>query len=114
MRNDPGRGQVFARVGNRDVHVQRGGAGHPLITDCVGLRSQPNCGATCSDLRLFPDQKGALQMTSEPLISTVVVSVRLAESVHKLPAVTYADSCALVHYDSDVNTGFIMKLKALP
>eukprot|EP00959_Pyramimonas_sp_CCMP1952_P168012 3511126-Pyramimonas_sp.AAC.1 len=36
-----------------------------------------------------------------------VVSVRFAKSIHKLLPVTYADtdSCTLVHYDSDVNTG---------
>eukprot|EP00959_Pyramimonas_sp_CCMP1952_P132104 2762154-Pyramimonas_sp.AAC.1 len=35
-----------------------------------------------------------------------VVSVRLAKSFHKLPPVTYADSCSLVHCDNDVNPGF--------
>eukprot|EP00959_Pyramimonas_sp_CCMP1952_P210302 4400990-Pyramimonas_sp.AAC.1 len=35
-----------------------------------------------------------------------VVSVRLAKSILELPSVTYADSCAVVHYDSDVNPGF--------
>eukprot|EP00959_Pyramimonas_sp_CCMP1952_P294059 6150410-Pyramimonas_sp.AAC.1 len=35
-----------------------------------------------------------------------VVSVRLAKSIHKLPPVTYADSCTVVHYDNDVNPGF--------
>eukprot|EP00959_Pyramimonas_sp_CCMP1952_P009649 201470-Pyramimonas_sp.AAC.1 len=35
-----------------------------------------------------------------------VVSVRLAKSIHELPPVTYADSFALVHCDSDVNPAF--------
>eukprot|EP00959_Pyramimonas_sp_CCMP1952_P289705 6059062-Pyramimonas_sp.AAC.1 len=35
-----------------------------------------------------------------------VVSVRLAKSIHKLPPVTCADSCTLVHDDNDVNPGF--------
>eukprot|EP00959_Pyramimonas_sp_CCMP1952_P271603 5678037-Pyramimonas_sp.AAC.1 len=36
-----------------------------------------------------------------------VVSVRLAKSIHELPPVAYADSCTLVHFDNDVNLGFI-------
>eukprot|EP00959_Pyramimonas_sp_CCMP1952_P184978 3867714-Pyramimonas_sp.AAC.1 len=35
-----------------------------------------------------------------------VVSVRLAKSIHELPAFTYADSCTLVYYGNDVNPGF--------
>eukprot|EP00959_Pyramimonas_sp_CCMP1952_P224850 4701745-Pyramimonas_sp.AAC.2 len=35
-----------------------------------------------------------------------VVSVRLAESMIKLPQVAYDDSCTLVHYDNDVSPGF--------
>eukprot|EP00959_Pyramimonas_sp_CCMP1952_P042797 895242-Pyramimonas_sp.AAC.1 len=35
-----------------------------------------------------------------------VVSVRSAKSIHKLPPVSYAASCTLVHYDNDVNPGF--------
>eukprot|EP00959_Pyramimonas_sp_CCMP1952_P394435 8264874-Pyramimonas_sp.AAC.1 len=35
-----------------------------------------------------------------------VVPVRLAKSIHKLPPVTYADSCTLAPYDNDVNPGF--------
>eukprot|EP00959_Pyramimonas_sp_CCMP1952_P004350 91445-Pyramimonas_sp.AAC.1 len=35
-----------------------------------------------------------------------VGSVGLAQSIHKLPPVACADSCTLVHYDSDVNPGF--------
>eukprot|EP00959_Pyramimonas_sp_CCMP1952_P185007 3868284-Pyramimonas_sp.AAC.1 len=35
-----------------------------------------------------------------------VVSVRLAKSIHKVPPVTYADSCTLAHYDNNVNPGF--------
>eukprot|EP00959_Pyramimonas_sp_CCMP1952_P468199 9492810-Pyramimonas_sp.AAC.1 len=35
-----------------------------------------------------------------------VGSVRLAKSIHKLPPVTYADSCTLVHHDVDVKPGF--------
>eukprot|EP00959_Pyramimonas_sp_CCMP1952_P012008 253607-Pyramimonas_sp.AAC.1 len=35
-----------------------------------------------------------------------VVSVRVTESIHELPPVTYADSCTFVHYDNDVNPGF--------
>eukprot|EP00959_Pyramimonas_sp_CCMP1952_P095009 1986865-Pyramimonas_sp.AAC.1 len=35
-----------------------------------------------------------------------VVSARVAKSSHKLPPVTYADSCTFVHYDNDVNPGF--------
>eukprot|EP00959_Pyramimonas_sp_CCMP1952_P393575 8246715-Pyramimonas_sp.AAC.1 len=34
-----------------------------------------------------------------------VVLVRLAVIIHKLPVVTYADSCTLVRYDNDVNPG---------
>eukprot|EP00959_Pyramimonas_sp_CCMP1952_P130116 2720658-Pyramimonas_sp.AAC.1 len=34
-----------------------------------------------------------------------VVSARLAKSIHKLPPVTYADKCTLVHYGNDVNPG---------
>eukprot|EP00959_Pyramimonas_sp_CCMP1952_P078167 1633942-Pyramimonas_sp.AAC.1 len=33
------------------------------------------------------------------------VSVRVAKSFHELPSVVHADSCALVHNDSDVNPG---------
>eukprot|EP00959_Pyramimonas_sp_CCMP1952_P233365 4876922-Pyramimonas_sp.AAC.1 len=36
-----------------------------------------------------------------------VVSVRLAERIHELPPVTYADSCAWVHCDIDVGPGTI-------
>eukprot|EP00959_Pyramimonas_sp_CCMP1952_P003826 80763-Pyramimonas_sp.AAC.1 len=35
-----------------------------------------------------------------------VVTVRHAESIHRLPAVTYAGSGALVYYDKDVTPGF--------
>eukprot|EP00959_Pyramimonas_sp_CCMP1952_P404478 8476683-Pyramimonas_sp.AAC.1 len=35
-----------------------------------------------------------------------VVPVRLAMGIPELPPVTYADSCALVHYDNDVDPGF--------
>ena len=35
-----------------------------------------------------------------------VVAIRLAKSIHKLPAVTCAESCTLVHYDNDVTPGF--------
>eukprot|EP00959_Pyramimonas_sp_CCMP1952_P139166 2913182-Pyramimonas_sp.AAC.1 len=34
-----------------------------------------------------------------------VASVILAESIHKLPPVTYADSCTFVHYGNDVFPG---------
>eukprot|EP00959_Pyramimonas_sp_CCMP1952_P225030 4705552-Pyramimonas_sp.AAC.1 len=33
-----------------------------------------------------------------------VIPVRLAKSMHKLPPVTYADNCALAHYDNDMNS----------
>eukprot|EP00959_Pyramimonas_sp_CCMP1952_P031600 662783-Pyramimonas_sp.AAC.1 len=63
---------------------------------------------------------GTLQMTTASRLSPKVhlalqylirnffrienaVSVRSAESIHKLPLVTYADSCTLVHYDNDVD-----------
>eukprot|EP00959_Pyramimonas_sp_CCMP1952_P272305 5693188-Pyramimonas_sp.AAC.2 len=65
---------------------------------------------------------GTLQMTSASRLSPKVhlalqylirnffrienvVSVRLAKSIHELPPVAYADSCALVHCDNDVNAG---------
>ena len=35
-----------------------------------------------------------------------VVAMRFAKSVNKHPAVTYAESCTLVHYDNDVAPGF--------
>eukprot|EP00959_Pyramimonas_sp_CCMP1952_P403131 8446450-Pyramimonas_sp.AAC.1 len=35
-----------------------------------------------------------------------MVSVRFAKDIHKLPQVTYFERCALVHSDSDVDTGF--------
>ena len=35
-----------------------------------------------------------------------VVAIRLARSISNLPAVTYAESCTLVHYDNDVTPGF--------
>ena len=34
-----------------------------------------------------------------------VVAVRLAKSIRKFPAASYADSCALVYYDNDVTPG---------
>ena len=34
------------------------------------------------------------------------VAVRLAKSMRKLPAASYADSCVPVHYDNDVTPGF--------
>eukprot|EP00959_Pyramimonas_sp_CCMP1952_P333253 6978121-Pyramimonas_sp.AAC.1 len=36
----------------------------------------------------------------------IVVSVRMAKSIHELPPVTYADSCTLVRSDNDVNPVF--------
>eukprot|EP00959_Pyramimonas_sp_CCMP1952_P086796 1815504-Pyramimonas_sp.AAC.1 len=71
----------------------------------------------------MPTKKGTLQMTTASSLSRkvrfvlqylitnffrieTVVSVRAATSSHKLPPVTYADSCKLVHYDNDVNPGF--------
>eukprot|EP00959_Pyramimonas_sp_CCMP1952_P036528 764628-Pyramimonas_sp.AAC.1 len=70
-----------------------------------------------------PTKKGAPQMTSASRLSPKahlalhyltrnlfrienVVTVRLAKSIHKLPPVTCADCCALIHYDNDVNQGF--------
>eukprot|EP00959_Pyramimonas_sp_CCMP1952_P416309 8722158-Pyramimonas_sp.AAC.1 len=66
-----------------------------------------------------PTKKGALQVTTANRLSpkihlalqyiirnSLVVPVRLAKSIHKLPPVTSADSCALVHYDNDVSPGF--------
>eukprot|EP00959_Pyramimonas_sp_CCMP1952_P109982 2300653-Pyramimonas_sp.AAC.1 len=70
-----------------------------------------------------PTKKGSLQMTTairaSPKVHLAlqniignffrienVVSVRLAKSTHKLPPVTYADSCTLVHYDNDMSPGF--------
>eukprot|EP00959_Pyramimonas_sp_CCMP1952_P424110 8883426-Pyramimonas_sp.AAC.1 len=35
-----------------------------------------------------------------------VVFIRLARSIHRLRPVAHADSCALVHYDNDVQPGF--------
>eukprot|EP00959_Pyramimonas_sp_CCMP1952_P247423 5172200-Pyramimonas_sp.AAC.1 len=70
----------------------------------------------------IPTNRGALQMTSAICLSLKVhvalqylirnffrienvVSVRLAQSIHKLPPVAHADSCTLVHYGNDVNPG---------
>eukprot|EP00959_Pyramimonas_sp_CCMP1952_P162919 3405942-Pyramimonas_sp.AAC.1 len=77
-----------------------------------------------------PTKKGTLQMTSAADYLPMyiwrynikiffrienVVSVRLAKGAHRLPPVACADSCTLVHYDNDVNPGFMtMKQKALP
>eukprot|EP00959_Pyramimonas_sp_CCMP1952_P243814 5096602-Pyramimonas_sp.AAC.1 len=36
----------------------------------------------------------------------IVVSVKLVKSIHELPPVAYAGSCAFVDYDNDVNPGF--------
>eukprot|EP00959_Pyramimonas_sp_CCMP1952_P185398 3876702-Pyramimonas_sp.AAC.1 len=69
-----------------------------------------------------PTKEATLQMTSASRLSPKVhlalqhliriffrvesvVSVRLAKSMHVLPPGAYADSCALVHYDSGVNPG---------
>eukprot|EP00959_Pyramimonas_sp_CCMP1952_P205147 4289922-Pyramimonas_sp.AAC.1 len=69
-----------------------------------------------------PAKKGALQRATASRLSPKVhlalqhvirnfsrienvVSVRLAKRTHKLPPVTYADNCTLVHYDIDVNPG---------
>ena len=35
-----------------------------------------------------------------------VVAIRLAENISKLPAVTDAERCTLVHYDNDATPGF--------
>eukprot|EP00959_Pyramimonas_sp_CCMP1952_P441905 9251049-Pyramimonas_sp.AAC.1 len=72
-------------------------------------------------LGYVPTKKGTLQMTSASRLSPEVpvalqcrirnffrienvVSVWLAKSIQKLPPVVYADSCALVHDDNDVNS----------
>eukprot|EP00959_Pyramimonas_sp_CCMP1952_P451812 9459647-Pyramimonas_sp.AAC.1 len=39
-------------------------------------------------------------------VQAVVYLSRLAKSIHKLPPLTSPDSCALVHYDNDVNPGY--------
>eukprot|EP00959_Pyramimonas_sp_CCMP1952_P211016 4416386-Pyramimonas_sp.AAC.1 len=56
--------------------------------------------------RLSPKVHLALQYLIRDFFrSENVVSVRFAKSIHKLPPVTYADSCTLVHYDKSVNSG---------
>ena len=71
----------------------------------------------------LPNQQGNLRKTTASQLSPKVhmalqflvrnyfcienvVAIRFAKSVSKLPAVTYAESCALVHYDRDVTPGF--------
>eukprot|EP00959_Pyramimonas_sp_CCMP1952_P167835 3507540-Pyramimonas_sp.AAC.1 len=71
----------------------------------------------------LPTKQGYLRMTTSSKLSprvhlalqhvmrnyiriASVVTVRLAKSIHRLPAVTHADSCALVYYDKDVTPGF--------
>eukprot|EP00959_Pyramimonas_sp_CCMP1952_P264249 5526153-Pyramimonas_sp.AAC.1 len=61
-----------------------------------------------SSSRRSPKVHLALQCLIENFFRIeAVVSVRVAKSIHKLPPVTYADSCTLVHYDNDMNPGFI-------
>eukprot|EP00959_Pyramimonas_sp_CCMP1952_P096029 2007705-Pyramimonas_sp.AAC.1 len=88
-----------------------------LRTVLAFIASQP-AGRSAMTCGCPPTEKGMLQMTGASRLSPTVhlarqylirnffrienvVSVRLAESIHELPPVTYADSCTLVHNDND-------------
>eukprot|EP00959_Pyramimonas_sp_CCMP1952_P107530 2247884-Pyramimonas_sp.AAC.1 len=108
--NDPEKGQVIIRAGNRDVQVQCGDARHSLYIEALiareigpdntELRTVLTCVASLPAGRpaltfgYVPTMKGTLQMTTASRASP------------KVPPVTYADSCSLIHYDNDVSPGF--------
>eukprot|EP00959_Pyramimonas_sp_CCMP1952_P340639 7134573-Pyramimonas_sp.AAC.1 len=60
---------------------------------------------TCAS-RVSPEVYLALQYLIRNFRIENVVSVGSAKSIHELPPVACADSCTLVHDDSDVNPGF--------
>eukprot|EP00959_Pyramimonas_sp_CCMP1952_P358546 7507290-Pyramimonas_sp.AAC.1 len=81
------------------------GSDNTALRTVLTFAASLSAGRHASTFGYVPTRKGTLQMAAASCLSPKVHVALLAESIHKLPPVTYADSCTLVHCDNDVNPG---------